>query len=67
MFKSNNFLCLISELWPYIILPEVAHVANDANPNKHGAGAEEDAAHVVARYDLQKGFKRGRRHEETSW
>lgn len=35
-----------------IILLEVAHVADDTDPNKHGAGAQEDAAHIIACKDL---------------
>lgn len=32
----------------YIVLLEVAHVADDTDPDQHGASAEEDAAHIVA-------------------
>lgn len=37
----------------YIILPEVTHISDHTDPDKHGAEAEEDAAHVVTREDLE--------------
>lgn len=40
--------------WSYIILRKVAHVADDPNPDEHGACAEEDAANVIACEDLQE-------------
>ena len=31
----------------YIILPKVAHVADDPGPDKHGAYPKEDAAEII--------------------
>lgn len=31
----------------HVVLPEVAHVADDPNPHEHGAGPEEYAADVI--------------------
>lgn len=42
------------DLDSYVILLEVTHVTDDSDPNKHGAGAEEDAAHIVACKDLRE-------------
>lgn len=32
----------------YVVLLEVAHVADDSDPHKHGSRSQEDAADVVA-------------------
>lgn len=37
-----------------IIFGKVAHVADDPDPDKHGACAEEDAANVVTCEDLEE-------------
>ena len=37
-----------------IILPEVAHVADDSDPHKHGACPEEDAADIITCEDLKE-------------
>lgn len=42
----------MSPIWTYVVLLEVAHVADDADPHQHGSCSEEDAADVVARDDL---------------
>lgn len=43
-------MCVLSAaIWAYVVLLEVAHVADDADPHQHGSGSEEDAADVVAR------------------
>lgn len=39
---------------PHVVLPEVAHVADDTDPNQHGAGTQEDAAHIVAGEHLEE-------------
>lgn len=41
-------------VWSYIVLLEVAHVADDSNPHQHGSYSKEDAADVVAHYILEK-------------
>ena len=40
--------------WSYIILSKIAHVADDPNPDKHGACPEENAAHVITCQDLKQ-------------
>lgn len=35
-------------MWSHVVLLEVAHVSDDPDPHKHGAGPEEDAADVIA-------------------
>lgn len=46
-------------LWQiYIILLEVSHITNHPHPDKHGACAKEDAAHIIAGEDLG-----GKKHE----
>lgn len=37
---------------PYIILPEVAHVADNPDPHQHGPCPEEDAADIITRENL---------------
>lgn len=37
----------------HIVLAKVAHVADDPDPNKHGAYTKEDTAHIVGSQDLQ--------------
>lgn len=47
--------------WSYVILSKIAHIADDPNPDKHGACPEEDAAHVITCEDLKqnsRGFKK---------
>lgn len=44
--KTNCCVC------SYVILLEVAHVADDSNPHKHGSCSKEDAANIVACDDL---------------
>lgn len=41
-------------MWSHVVFPKVAHVADDPNPNEHGACAKEDAAHVIAREELKE-------------
>lgn len=41
-------------IWSYVILPEVAHVADDPNPHKHGACPKEDAADIITCEDLEE-------------
>lgn len=38
----------LAAVWTYVVLLEVAHVADDADPHQHGSCPEEDAADVVA-------------------
>ena len=38
-----------------VVLLEVAHEADDPDPDEHGAQAQEDTAHVVAGEDLGGG------------
>lgn len=40
-------------IWSYIILPKVAHVADDPNPDEHGACPKENAADVITCEDLK--------------
>lgn len=44
--------CRASAMCSYVILLEVAHVADDSDPHEHGSCSEEDAADVVACDDL---------------
>lgn len=41
-------------IWSYVILPKVAHVSDDPNPDKHRACPEEDAADVITCEDLKE-------------
>lgn len=36
----------------YVILPEVAHVADNPDPYEHGPCPEEDAADIITRENL---------------
>lgn len=38
---------VLPKICSHIVLPEVAHVADDPDPHKHGAGPKEDAADVI--------------------
>lgn len=38
----------------YIILPEVAHVADDPDPDKHGTSPKQDAADIITSEDLKE-------------
>lgn len=38
----------------YVVLPEVAHVTDDPDPDEHGARPKEDAAHVITCKDLKQ-------------
>lgn len=37
----------------YIILLEVSHITDHPHPDKHGACAKEDAAHIIAGEHLE--------------
>lgn len=39
---------VLPKICSHIVLPEVAHIADDPDPHKHGAGPKEDAAEVIA-------------------
>ena len=52
-----NSSCVLLITCSYIILLKVAHIADDANPDKHCSCAKKDAAHIVACEDLQKGWR----------
>lgn len=57
MFTKRVILRYVEQTFTcstYIVFLEVAHVANHTDPNKHGACAEEDAAHIIACKDLFK-------------
>ncbi len=41
-------------IWSYVILPKVPQVADDSDPDKHGACPEEDAADVITCEDLRE-------------
>lgn len=46
--------CVWQVIWSYIILPEVAHVADDPDPHEHGACPKEDAADIIICEDLEE-------------
>lgn len=50
--KKPTLECTASAICSYVILLEVAHVADDSHPHKHGSCSEEDAADIIACDDL---------------
>lgn len=51
--NTTDIKTMLINRFLYIILAEVTHISDHTDPDKHGADAEEDAAHVITREDLE--------------